>query len=103
MPCIKTGCQIYIVPLGIWAYGDAHECGEAYYFRLVEEKDKPRANMLHFEVGNYDQWWDRDRMRGNHYTYGDPSILIANKNDVVSHGYDGTPIDPVTLIPEIWK
>jgi hypothetical protein len=94
MTCIKTGCQIYLTQLGIWAYGDAHQCGDAYFFRLVEEYALPRQGALHFEIGNYDTWWDRHR---------DVSTLIANASDCVAHGYTGTPIDPLTLIPEIWK
>jgi len=80
MTCVKTGCHIYIIPYGIFAYGDAHEVGGAFFFRLVQYSDKPLFTKLHYEVNNYDSCWDR---------HAQVSTLVARSEDVIFQGYDG--------------
>lgn len=94
MSCIKTGAQIYIVPFGVWCICDAFEVADAIYFRIAGESDVPERDALHFEVGNYENWWDR-------HAEGRCSTMICNTSEVVSHGYDGDPI--TNLIPSTWS
>jgi len=63
MTCVKTGCHIYIIHYGLYAYGDAHQVGEGgpYFFRLFEESDMPISDRLHYEVDNHDSWWNRTK------------------------------------------
>jgi hypothetical protein len=84
MTCVKTGCHIYIIPYGTFAYGDAHEVDDVYFFRLVETKNTPTAEVIHFEVNGYDSWWDKDKANP-----WQPSTLVVRGEDVVSYGYEG--------------
>lgn len=83
MTCVKTGCHIYIIPYGAFAYGDAHEVDGVYFFRLVERAPVPTGPVIHYEVNNFDTWWDQsdDPHR--------PSTLVARGMDVISYGYEG--------------
>lgn len=85
MTCVKTGCHIYIIPQGVYAYGDAHEVDGVYFFRLVEESLTPLAPVLHYEVNGYAYWWDRCK---DIFC----TTLIAQGHDVLSYGYDGLPL-----------
>ena len=86
MTCVKTGCHIYIIPYGTFAYGDAHEVAGAMFFRLVQEGDKPLFPSLHYEINNYDSWWEKT------LTNSKSSVLICNSADVLSYGYEGRDI-----------
>lgn len=98
MPCTKTGAQIYLTPYGLWAIADAHQCADVTYFRIARTASSAlRDDALHFEVGNFDGWFDRDDLNGR------SSTMICKTVDIVDHGYDGTPIDPNSSLPEIWK
>lgn len=92
MTCVKTGCHIYIIPYGTFAYGDAHEVGGAMFFRLVKERGTPLAQVIHYEINNYDSWWDKNLMRGDQHNWGASSTLVVKGEDVLSYGYDGRPI-----------
>lgn len=88
MTCVKTGCHIYIIPYGTYAYGDAHQVGDVFFFRLVLTTDDPPPHVLHYEVNGFDSWWDRGQESGAH-----PSTLIAHVADVIPYGYDGRDIN----------
>src|SRR5262245_12940789 len=85
MPCIKTGCHIWIQPYREYAYGDAFEIEpilpehsdiwrnlkqqgliekikEIAYFRLVGRGFEPLngVNEVHYVVHDYDNWLDKD-------------------------------------------
>lgn len=79
MICEKTGCDVYIVPYGVWAHGDAHKLDNGtYIFRLSCPSLEPIYNRLHYTIHSLEHWFDR------HNTY---STLIAV--DVTYHGYAG--------------
>lgn len=86
MTCVKTGCHIYIIPYGTFAYGDAHEVDGVYFFRLVDTSDGPIAGTIHYEVNNYDSWWDKDKNAEGGWT---PSTMVCRGSDVLSYGYEG--------------
>lgn len=86
MTCVKTGCHIYIIPYGAFAYGDAHEVDGVYFFRLVEVKTSPTGEVIHYEVNNYDSWWDKDIAADIAWR---PATLVAKGADVLSYGYEG--------------
>lgn len=86
MTCVKTGCHIYIIPYGEYAYGDAHEVDGVYFFRLVETSDKPTGPVIHYELNGYDTWWDKS---ADHHRV---STLVAMGRDVLSYGYEGRPL-----------
>jgi len=82
MECKKTGCHIYIAQYNCYAYGDAFEgCGVAL-FRIVQIEFKPISRVLHYEVGDVGQWFDRDRK-------GVASTLISSSFENL--GYEGVP------------
>lgn len=90
MPCVKTGCHIYIIPYGVFAYGDAHKVDEVYFFRLAQASHKPLHDVLHFELNNYDSWWDAKSTK----EFRPPvSTLAASGSDVISWGYEGRDIN----------
>lgn len=89
MTCVKTGCHIYIIPYGTFAYGDAHEVGGAYFFRLVQISSWPLANKIHYEINNFDSWWGKEHHSSSPNIKGPVSTLVARAEDVLSYGYDG--------------
>lgn len=92
MTCIKTGCHIFIEPLGEFAYGDAHEVDGTYIFRLVRYSGGPIYDVLHFFVRDYVYLWDRNRTEGDANNYGASSTLVSYRSSVTDHGYAGTQI-----------
>lgn len=82
MTCVKTGCHIYIIPYGLFAYGDAHQVGVGgdFFFRLVDTDTGPLNPFLHYEVNEYDSWWDKNKA---------VSTLVAARLNVISYGYEG--------------
>jgi hypothetical protein len=89
MTCVKTGCHIYIIPHGMYAYGDAHLVNDVYFFRLAIASFYPHADVIHYEVNNYDSWWDKESTKN----FRPPtSTLIAAGEDILSYGYDGRPL-----------
>lgn len=88
MACVKTGCHIYLIPYGEFAYGDAHEVDGVFFFRLVEVQSIPTGPVIHYEVNGFDSWWDKSDNMGHC-----PSTLIAKGSDVLSYGYEGRPVE----------
>lgn len=92
MTCVKTGCHIYLIPYGTFAYGDAHEVAGALFFRLVSVLDQPLSNVLHYEINNFDSWWGKEFHSGVANITGPTSTLVCDSADVISYGYDGRDI-----------
>lgn len=85
MPCIKTGCHIYLETHGEYFWGDGFKVGNTYYFRITSHETpefEPIHSHLHFKVLDYDNWY-KDRPY---------NTLIAHENHVVDYGYEGTEI-----------
>lgn len=94
MTCVKTGFHAYIIPRGEFAYGDAHEVGGAFFFRIVTLARTPISSVLHYEVNGYDSFWGADR---------DISTLVCEAFDVISYGYEGRPILEFDYIADIYN
>lgn len=90
MTCVRTGCHIYLDHYGLFAYGDAHEVGGAFFFRLVKTSSQPIHSKLHYELANHDSWWD---------TTAHTSTLVADASFVLSYGYDGTSVEDIIKVP----
>jgi len=82
MQCTKTGCHIYIEQCNCYAYGDAFEGNGVALFRIVQIEFEPISSVLHYRVGDFDQWFDRDRK-------GVASTLISSSFENL--GYGGVP------------
>lgn len=84
MPCIKTGCQIFIEPYGEYAYGDAFEVQvgvrSVYYFRLVARSFKKiNKDFVDFTVYNYDNWFDQNAPTGQTSTMISANVITQLK------------------------
>ena len=92
MPCIKTGCVVYLADYGEWIYGDAFEHNGVLLVRAVyrtrDSKDLEEfGDVRHFTVHRTTQWWDEKvtSMKQN-------STLISERGDWHQDGdYDGIP------------
>jgi hypothetical protein len=85
MTCVKTGCHIYLSEYNAYAYGDAHQFGNVFVFRLVGgPSHSPLDETLHYTVHNSLEWFERNRTDGS-------STLIAG--GVSFHGYEGKPLN----------
>lgn len=81
MQCTKTGCHVYLKEYGEYVYGDAHMVGNVLVLRIVQRSfSGPLADRLHYEVGQAEGWFDKNRSDGS-------STLLTTQ--YIDHGYEG--------------
>lgn len=80
MTCIKTGCHAYLHEYGEWIYGDAHQFGNLFVFRVAGRSFTPFSGIYHFTIyTTLASWTDQP--------YG---TIISDR--IQNHGYEGVPL-----------
>ena len=87
MSCIKTGFHAYLTPHSLYLYGDAFELFGVTYFRICQATDKPVYPVIHFTIGDFAEWFDKDKT-----SIQQNSTMICSPFDVTNHGYEGKPL-----------
>jgi len=85
MQCIKTGAHIYIAQYGEFAICDVFELQGVNLFRIAGTSREPMRDVIHFNVVDVAQWFDREATDGRDSTM--ISACAAN------FGYDGKAVN----------
>lgn len=93
MQCIKTGFHAYLRPHGLYLYGDAFALDQGvvkstrtYVFRICAAEREPALGAKHFEILDYEQWFDQGVTSMTHN-----STMICSDEQVEDLGYEGVP------------
>ena len=81
MQCIKTGAHIYIAQYGEFAICDVLELKGVNLFRIAGTSREPMRDVIHFNVVDVAQWFDREATDGR----GSTMTSACAEN----FGYDG--------------
>jgi len=83
MQCIKTGAHIYIAQYGEFAICDVFELNGVSLFRIAGTSREPMRDVIHFNVVDVAQWFDRNDT--GHFGRSSTMISACAAN----FGYDG--------------